>query len=345
MKARVYKRNNQKRKTTSGKQSSRSSTNFFPPTTTNSDPVKRSMESVISTGGYSLPAETKKFFEPRFGYSLDHVKIHTDENAAATAEKLNANAYTFKDHIIFNEGKYDLNTKSGIELLAHELAHTKLHSTTEKVFRQPKAAAVSVATPSPRGAVKQTGGGFQVKAGYIIVDVLPDVLNSPKEAPKAADTYFNYVVQLSVPPPDYQMDQGKVKSFVAFPVPVFHLSVQTHYGSSVNPAGPSDYGYGTRSQDKGAQATIKFHEGSHGTEFIAYLKKEVSKYPLPKFEGTVGMTEQDFLKKYSEYSDKIAAIYKMTTDAVQHARVKVDCAGKSIDKHNLGKQGYVNICP
>jgi hypothetical protein len=32
-------------------------------------------------------------------------------------------------------------------------------------------------------------------------------------------------------------------------------------------------------------------------------------------------------------------------DAVQDARVKVDCAGKSIDKHNLGKQGYVNICP
>ena len=343
MKARSYKRTVIKKKQNANKTGSKSHVNFFPSVAPGSDPMKSSIKNVISSPGHSLPIETKKFFEPRFGYPLDHVKVHTGEEAAASAEKINANAYTFKDHIVFNQEKYDVNTRSGKELLAHELAHVKLHSATENVFRQSKAAPVS--TPAPRGAVKQTSGGFRLNAGYIIIDVLPDVPNSSKQKPNTAGTYFNYVVPLSVPAPDYQMDQGKVKSFVPFPTPVFHLSVQTHYGANVNPAGPSDYGYGTRTQDKGAQATIKFHEGSDGTEFIAFLKREVSKYPLPKFEGTVGMSEQDFLAKYTAYSDKIAAIYTMTTDAVQHARVKVDCAGKSIDKHNLGKKGYVNICP
>jgi len=344
MKSKITRRINQKKKTVSGKMFSKTNSTFFPPTT-QSDSIKKTVEPVISSSGHSLPAETKKFFEPRFGLSFDQIQIHTGEAASRSAEKLQAEAYSYKDHIVFNEGKYKPQTNDGINLLAHELAHSHLHNTANSIFLKGKATPVPVATPAPRGAVKKSGGGFTVKAGYITIDVLPDVLKSATELPKGANTYFNYVKQLSIPAPDYQIDQGKVKSFVAFPALVFHLSVETRFGINVNPSGPSDYGYGTRPQDKGTKATISFHEGSHGTEFIAYIKKEISKYPLPKFEGKIGMTEQEFLIKYTEYSDKVAKVHKMTMDAVQDARVKVDCAGKSIDKHNLGKQGYVNICP
>lgn len=91
---------------------------FFSPV-----PAKTTIDPVVSSSGFSLPAETKNFFEPRFGFSFDQVKIHSDNKAAQSAERLQAEAYTYGNDIVFNQSNYNPQTTEGKKLLAHELTH------------------------------------------------------------------------------------------------------------------------------------------------------------------------------------------------------------------------------
>jgi hypothetical protein len=62
--------------------------------------------------------------ERSFGRDLSHVRVHTDADAAASARRLNAHAYTVGDHIVFGGGRYAPERTDGRRLLAHELTHT-----------------------------------------------------------------------------------------------------------------------------------------------------------------------------------------------------------------------------
>ena len=78
--------------------------------------------------GLESPATTlddtaRRFFEPRFGFDLSKIRIHHSPAAAESAEALGANAFTVRDHIVFNQGRYDPNSSRGRRLLAHELTH------------------------------------------------------------------------------------------------------------------------------------------------------------------------------------------------------------------------------
>jgi hypothetical protein len=66
---------------------------------------------------------TRTFMEHRFGHSFYRVRIHADEGAAKSAERLGVAAYTAGPHIVFARGQYTPDTESGRRLLAHELAH------------------------------------------------------------------------------------------------------------------------------------------------------------------------------------------------------------------------------
>jgi hypothetical protein len=61
--------------------------------------------------------------EPRFGADFGHVRVHTDDRAAASARAVAARAYTVGSHLVFGDGTYSPGTTSGRRLLAHELAH------------------------------------------------------------------------------------------------------------------------------------------------------------------------------------------------------------------------------
>src|SRR5271157_2534484 len=50
-------------------------------------------ETLRSTG-HTLDAETRAFFEARFGQGLGHVRVHTDARASQSARAVNALAYT-----------------------------------------------------------------------------------------------------------------------------------------------------------------------------------------------------------------------------------------------------------
>jgi Domain of unknown function (DUF4157)/Protein-glutamine gamma-glutamyltransferase len=73
--------------------------------------------------GRELPADARAYFEPRFGYSFDGVRLHSDDGAAAAARSLNARAFTIGRDIAFGAGELRTDTHDGRRLLAHELAH------------------------------------------------------------------------------------------------------------------------------------------------------------------------------------------------------------------------------
>lgn len=86
-----------------------------------SAPVERQITSL--SGGQPLPPSVRDFFEPRFGYDFSHVRVHTDESAAQSAQSISALAYTTGHRIVFNRGQFAPHSEPGKRLLAHELTH------------------------------------------------------------------------------------------------------------------------------------------------------------------------------------------------------------------------------
>lgn len=90
-----------------------------------SAPATRSgmLEGAPRSSGRPLDPALRDFFEPRFGQSLEHVRIHTGAEAARSARLFEARAYTTGDHIVFDAGTYAPGTTEGRRLIAHELSH------------------------------------------------------------------------------------------------------------------------------------------------------------------------------------------------------------------------------
>jgi Domain of unknown function (DUF4157)/Bacterial SH3 domain len=75
-------------------------------------------------GGQPLEENVRKQLEAHFNTDLSKVRVHTDGKAHELAKTANATAFTTGQNIFFQTGKYDPNSSSGFELLAHETAHT-----------------------------------------------------------------------------------------------------------------------------------------------------------------------------------------------------------------------------
>ena len=95
------------------------------------------------TGGGGSPLEPgiRSFMESRFGYNFGPVRVHTGAQAADSARKVHAAAYTVGKDVVFGE-RYAQGTVAGKELMAHELAHVIQHSRvapgfTSSTFSQP----------------------------------------------------------------------------------------------------------------------------------------------------------------------------------------------------------------
>ena len=76
-----------------------------------------------AAAGMALPGPLRGFFEPRMGFGLGDVRLHTDAAAAQSARALNARAYTVGNDVHFGAGQYQPGTPAGRHLIAHELAH------------------------------------------------------------------------------------------------------------------------------------------------------------------------------------------------------------------------------
>jgi hypothetical protein len=78
---------------------------------------------VLHSPGKPLDSETRAFIEPSFYHDFSKVRVHTDEPASESAKAIGALAYTVGHHIAFAPGQYAPNTRTGLHLLSHELAH------------------------------------------------------------------------------------------------------------------------------------------------------------------------------------------------------------------------------
>jgi hypothetical protein len=78
---------------------------------------------VPESGGQPLLGPLQAFFASRMGHDFSGVRVHTDAQAASSAQALNAKAYTAGHNIVFAAGQYAPENPAGKKLLAHELTH------------------------------------------------------------------------------------------------------------------------------------------------------------------------------------------------------------------------------
>lgn len=119
--------------------------------TQNSARVPPIVHDVLNSPGQPLDANTRAFFEPRFGRDFTRVRVHTDERAMESARSVSALAYTVGRDVVFGAGQYSPGTTEGAELLAHELTHVVQQSSgAERIQR--KDAPTSKSGPTTKAA-------------------------------------------------------------------------------------------------------------------------------------------------------------------------------------------------
>jgi len=94
---------------------------------------------VLDSPGRPLDAGTREAMEPRFGRSFGDVRVHTGQQAAASAQAIGARAYTAGTDIVFGRGEYRTGTTASRKLIAHELTHVlQQRGGTHTITRKPR---------------------------------------------------------------------------------------------------------------------------------------------------------------------------------------------------------------
>lgn len=111
-----------------------------------SSPVK---DVIGSGGGSPLDAGTRTFMEERFGHDFSDVRVHTDARASASAQSVQANAYTVGRDVVFRSDQWSPHTDAGRRTLAHELAHV-VQQKAGPVDGSPAPGGIRLSDPSDR---------------------------------------------------------------------------------------------------------------------------------------------------------------------------------------------------
>jgi len=112
--------------------------------------VPASVRQTLDSAGQRLDADTRAFFEPRFGMDFSGVRVHDDDRAAQSARDVGAHAYAVSNHVVFAAGRFAPKTSEGGRLLAHELAHTVQQRAALPVLQRQEA------TPADTGKAADT---------------------------------------------------------------------------------------------------------------------------------------------------------------------------------------------
>jgi hypothetical protein len=113
------------------------------------------VDEVLQTPGRPLDRAALDFFEPRFAHNFGGVRVHYDSRAAESARSVSASAYTVGQHIVFSEGSYRPESKAGMRLLSHELAHVVQQSGGGLAKAGPRSAARGRMSAAPRSVQRQ----------------------------------------------------------------------------------------------------------------------------------------------------------------------------------------------
>lgn len=74
-------------------------------------------------GGSALPDNIRAPMEQAFGADFSGVRVHTDSRSDRLNRSVQARAFTTGQDVFFRSGEYNPASRSGKELLAHELTH------------------------------------------------------------------------------------------------------------------------------------------------------------------------------------------------------------------------------
>jgi hypothetical protein len=195
---------------------------------------------------------------------------------------------------------------------------------------------VTFSTPTQAGAaIDPITGNMELQIGQVRVVIEPDTRGVT--GLRGADTGANLELQ---PPgiPGFKTDaKGVVTDFPGYS-PIATLKVRTRYGAGYNPEFTAGYGRGTTPDDiRNKARSLRFHEGSHGEDFINFVRQN----PLPVFEGKNGDAQTDFLASRRRYLDALSDWGKR----LKATKIPGECVGKSIDEFHKGEAGYKPICP
>ncbi len=141
-----------------------------------------------TTTGELMDPETQAFMESRFDTDFSDVRVHTDTQAAASAESLQANAYTSGRDIYFARGMYAPRGPEGLRLLGHELTHViqqdgttgnraasnELIDRTDPAEREAEEVAGVLGRGECAPAILSAGKGIQRDVGWAQRGPLPD---------------------------------------------------------------------------------------------------------------------------------------------------------------------------
>jgi hypothetical protein len=196
---------------------------------------------------------------------------------------------------------------------------------------------LSFSTPTQAGsAVDPLSGSMQLQVGGVNVVIKPDERQAAGVT--GGDTKANLTLNpIGIPGFEYDA-KGIVTRFPGY-MPTATLEILTRYGPGASPEGTSGYGRGTTPEDVKNKATaLRFHEGSHGEDYINFLRQN----PIPAFTGRVGMKKTDFEAAIASFKSALSNWGKRLNRSSQ---LRTDCVGKTIDQFHAGESDYKNICP
>lgn len=185
------------------------------------------VDRALSQTGRPLDKESREFFEPRLGRTLEEVRVHTGAASNDAAHELRARAFTVGQEIFFAANQFSPDRAEGRQLLAHELVHTtqqqeggaakrpatKLEVSQPGDAHETEADRVSGAILSGRPApvVSRTGAKLQ-RAPEKTIDANKDVVGGFHPFDGEAANKFNVGRVLK------GMDLAKVQEFLKVPM-------------------------------------------------------------------------------------------------------------------------------
>ena len=86
-------------------------------------PVSSMVPEALASPGMSLESGLRRQMEARFGHDFGKVRVHRDAKATASAEAVQARAYTVGHEIVLGAAAARPESRDTLPLLSHELAH------------------------------------------------------------------------------------------------------------------------------------------------------------------------------------------------------------------------------
>jgi hypothetical protein len=189
-------------------------------------------------GGAPLSKSVRDLFEPRFRQDFGSVRVHTGRAAESTSQSLRAVAFTYGPNIFFNAGQYRPDTRAGLGLLAHELAHVTQHQAGRVSRRVIQRATIpygtiswadfqSTTTPASASAAGSTvGAEIQTK-----FDLIPTYSGTSTVSPpiRKCDRGRDIEVEASVAPEavDFTKPEAVMVQENSWAQPRFNIPVAT----------------------------------------------------------------------------------------------------------------------